>query len=324
MMQFKETRLFTASQPKRSPNPSRQAVQKRSPMKQLTFIGFIFALIMAKGCVTMPEKQPPLQDQFLSVLQLQEKQIENQHDIQNRLEKLEQTLEDFAQKLSLGFEHQSKPISKDKTETSKKTESQHLELEALEEAHEVFAFSLDNIAKSGKENAQKIHEIQKHLTKLETIIYYNNIPMNIETKQSLEDEKDENLRLSERSGNISPESLYEQALEAFDKLEYQKALDLWTEMTHRFPEHKKVSSAYFWQGESSYQIQDFNNAISKYDKVIKRYPESNKYPAALLRQGLCYYALNNHQDGQLRLKKLLDKFPNRPETIRAEIFLKRQ
>ncbi len=293
-------------------------------MKNLTFIWFLFTLIMAKGCVTIPEEQHSLQDQFFLVLQLQEKQIENQQDLQHRLEKLEQILEGFAQKLSLEFDYQTKPIPHDETHITKRKESQQLELEALKEAHEVFALSLDNIAKSEKENAQKIYEIQQHLAKLKTIFQYQNMQMNVEAKQSLKHEKDENLMLSERSENISPEYLYERALEAFDKFQYQQALDLWTEMTILFPEHKRVSSAYFWQGESSYQMQDFKNAISKYDKVIRKYPDSNKYPAALLRQGLSYYALNNRQDGRLRLQKLLEKFPNRPETMRAEIFLNRQ
>jgi tol-pal system protein YbgF len=293
-------------------------------MKNLTFIWFLFALIMAKGCVTMPEKQQPLHDQYILVLQLQEKQIENQQDIQERLEKLELSLENFAQKLSLEFAHHTKTVSSDEIQFPKRKESQHLELEALKEAHEVFAFSLDNIANSEKENAQKIYELQQHLAKLKTIFQYQNIQMTVEAKQSLKHEKDENLMLSERSENISPEFLYERALEAFDKFQYQQALDLWTEITLRFPEHKAVSSAYFWQGESSYQMQDFKNAISKYDKVIRKYPDSNKYPAALLRQGLSYYALNNHQDGRLRLQKLLEKFPNRPETMRAEFFLNRQ
>lgn len=293
-------------------------------MKNLTFIWFLFALTMANGCVTIPEEQHPLQDQFFLVLQLQEKQIENQQDLQHRLEKLEQILEGFAQKLSLEFDYQTKHIPHDETQIPKRKDSQHIELEALEKAHEVFAFSLDNIVKSEKENAQKIYEIQRHLAKLETIFHYNNMQMNVETKQSLKHEKDENLMLPERSENISPEYLYERALEAFDKFQYQQALDLWTEITLRFPEHKTVSSAYFWQGESSYQMQDFKNAISKYDKVIRKYPDSNKYPAALLRQGLSYYALNNRQDGRLRLQKLLEKFPNRPETMRAEIFLNRQ
>ena len=143
-------------------------------------------------------------------------------------------------------------------------------------------------------------------------------------KQEVEKAKAWKGKLSGKPEDLMPVDLYDQAFEAFENMEYQKALDMWTEMTHHFPDHKLTPNAYFWQGEACYQLQDFDNATLKYNRVIENYKKSTKYPAALLKQGLSYYALDNPADGQLRLQELLEKFPDSPEARRAELVFKKR
>lgn len=287
-------------------------------MKNIAFMISVISLITLNACVATSKKHQELEDHLHSVLQHQEKQNETQRQMQSHLRKLEKNLEAANKKLSTEIEYQVDAIPFIRSEISNQVEYQSSEINAMMEAQEIIELSLNDIARSEKENSQKIAEIHRDLENLEKTFQKLNFQKDVKTKQHSKELKAERFELFQ---NVSPEYLYEEAVEAFEKLDYQKALHLWTKITHHFPEHKSVPNAYFWQGEACYQMQDFDNAIHKYNKVIEKHAESNKYPAALLKQGLTYYAINKHREGRMRLKELLEKFPDRDEAKRAEIFL---
>jgi tol-pal system protein YbgF len=295
-------------------------------MKHLRYIFFFSAFIFFSGCMTARQHQSLPQEQVLLIIQEQKIQTEIQQQIQNRLIELEKILHQIDNSLSAAIIQRDEFLPYKKTEMSIPSVPDNMTPANIKESNETVQFSPVEFVRNTKENSQKIKESEPKLMNQEGDHWKNKIQTEIDTVKKREERdiesENKNLRKKdEKYKNISPNDLYEQALEEFNKPDYQKALSLWVELTGNFPEHKMASNAYFWQGEAFYQMQDFENAVLEYNKVIKEYPGSNKYPAALLKCGLSCFALNKSAEGKLRLDELIKKFPDRAEAKRATIFL---
>lgn len=115
--------------------------------------------------------------------------------------------------------------------------------------------------------------------------------------------------------------LYDSASKAFSERRYKDALDSWKQFTDLYPNHSLTPNAYFWQGESSYQLQDYARAAVAYQQVIEKFPRSNKYAQALLKQGLSFLKTGKTEAGQVRLNEVIKKFPKSTEAARAKKIL---
>lgn len=119
-----------------------------------------------------------------------------------------------------------------------------------------------------------------------------------------------------------PESiLYDSASKAFSERRYKDALDSWKQFTDLYPKHTLAPNAYFWQGESSYQLQDYARAAVAYQQVIEKFPRSSKYAAALLKQGMSFLRSGKNEAGKVRLEELIKKHPKTSEADRAKKIL---
>ncbi len=116
-------------------------------------------------------------------------------------------------------------------------------------------------------------------------------------------------------------ALYQRALDSFYDREYERAQSLWEEFAENYPEHDLISNAYFWQGESFYQMQEYAEAALAYQEVISNYPDSNKITASMLKQGMSFIELGREEAGQLVLNELLEEYPDSAEARRARAFI---
>lgn len=296
-------------------------------MKSMVFRMVMFSLVVTGGCMTPGHKQNPLQDRVLYVLQEQKTQAEIQQQMQNRLADLEIMLKDIERKLSEAVVQHDESIHSVTKEIPLADEPWQTRSAGRMGTLDAFRFSFDEIVGEVKEHARKIEAIEKKLSEIDKDVQKTGIQGKLisEKRRQVQETTPQKEKKPMTPGaykNVSPEYLYEQALEAFDSQEYQKAVNLWNEMVGGFPGHKLVSGAYFWQGEAYYQVGDFDMALRKYHTVIEKYGESRKYPSALLKAGLSCYALNKSREGRLFLEELIRKFPGKAEAKRAEIFLK--
>ncbi len=126
---------------------------------------------------------------------------------------------------------------------------------------------------------------------------------------------------SEAAESDPATQLYKQALNAFNTREYATAIRLWQEFINAFSQHKMISNATFWKGESHYQAQDYASAVLAYQEVMTKHKKSSKYLAAMLKQGLSFIKLGKTQAGKVRLQELITKYPKTPEANRAKKIL---
>lgn len=119
----------------------------------------------------------------------------------------------------------------------------------------------------------------------------------------------------------SAQPLYQRALDSFYDRNYGQAQALWEEFTDNFPDHVLAPNAYFWQGESFYQMKDYAQAVLTYQEVITNFPESGKLSSSMLKQGMSFFQLERDEAGELVLNELVKKFPDTAEARRARAFM---
>lgn len=116
-------------------------------------------------------------------------------------------------------------------------------------------------------------------------------------------------------------TLYDTARENFEQRKYDQARRMWGEFIQSFPKNALVPNAYFWQGESYYQMGEYPKAILAYQEVIEKFKKSNKYKTCLLKQGICFYKIGKKKAGKLILEDLVKNYPSSPEAKRAKTVL---
>jgi len=113
-------------------------------------------------------------------------------------------------------------------------------------------------------------------------------------------------------------ALYDSGLTSYNARNYQESLRSFTDFTKNFGNHKLISNAWYYVGESNFQLNRFADAALAYDTVITKYGTSQRAPAAYLKQALAFSKLGQKDAADARLKELIRKFPNSPEAARAK------
>lgn len=125
--------------------------------------------------------------------------------------------------------------------------------------------------------------------------------------------------------NVTPTDtathLYDSGMNAFASRNYRNAVKAFTDFTKAFPDHKLVSNAHFWRGESYYQMKDYAGAALAYQDVIQKFSGSGKFQSAMLKQGMALYYNGAKDAAKARLDELVKKYPKSPEAGRAKKFM---
>ena len=113
-------------------------------------------------------------------------------------------------------------------------------------------------------------------------------------------------------------ALHDSGLASYNARNYQESLRSFTDFTKNYGNHKLAPNAWYYVGESNFQLNRFGDAALAYDTVITKYGTSQRAPAAYLKQALAFSKLGQKDAADARLKELIRKFPNSPEATRAK------
>lgn len=111
----------------------------------------------------------------------------------------------------------------------------------------------------------------------------------------------------------TPDLMYAQAKEKFDRGAYDTARELFQSFLNEFPKDENADNAQFWIGEVYYREKWYEKAILEYQKVLERYPKGNKVRGALLKQGFAFLNLGDKDNAKLILRELVRKYPDSSE-----------
>lgn len=114
--------------------------------------------------------------------------------------------------------------------------------------------------------------------------------------------------------SLSEQELYDQAKQAFDADELEKAREGFQEFTRRFPNSQNADNAQFWIGEIYYREKWYEKAIVEYQKVVENYPKGNKVGSAMLKQGYAFLNIGDKANARIILKELINKYPDTTES----------
>lgn len=111
---------------------------------------------------------------------------------------------------------------------------------------------------------------------------------------------------------------YREGLEAFQRGEYPRSIQLLRTFANQDAKNELVPSARYWIGEGYFAQRRYNEAILAYNEILVGWPSSDRVPAALLRQADAFTELGDRIDARLTLKKLVDRHPGTEEAAIAK------
>ncbi len=115
--------------------------------------------------------------------------------------------------------------------------------------------------------------------------------------------------------------LYNQGVAAFNARNYTGAQAAFVDFTRKYPSNGQVGNAWYYIGESNFQLNKFNEAAVAYDKVITGYSRSPRAASAYLKQAISFSKLGQKAAATARMQELMKKYPTSAEASRAKAFL---
>ena len=116
----------------------------------------------------------------------------------------------------------------------------------------------------------------------------------------------------------TPEDLYKQGFDAFQKGAYRDAVPLFTQFVQQNPTAPLAPNAYYWMGESYMNLKAYEKAIVQFQEVIDKFPKSDKAPRAMLRQAEAFAAIGDKKSSMTALKRVIELFPKTEEARLAD------
>jgi len=122
--------------------------------------------------------------------------------------------------------------------------------------------------------------------------------------------------------SISPEKLYETALQDVEDENFILAENRFITFLLRFPKHTLAPNAQYWLGETYYAQEMYAKAITEFETVTKKYKKSPKVRAALLKIGFAQIEMGNTKKGKATLQKITKSYRKSAEAKTAREKLK--
>jgi len=108
---------------------------------------------------------------------------------------------------------------------------------------------------------------------------------------------------------VDESTAYDAALGLFKAGNYQGAIDGFQSFVGTYPNSHLAPSAYYWIGNSYFNLRDYKNAIASQEKLVSLYPESAKVPDALLNIASSQQGLGDASAAKKTLKNIVVKYP---------------
>ena len=113
--------------------------------------------------------------------------------------------------------------------------------------------------------------------------------------------------LSFESQRFDAPGKYRAAREQYNNRQYERALELFTELVRKAPRSNLADNSQYWMGECYYGLGKFRQALTEFTKVFA-YPNTEKSDDAQLKIARCYLALGEQKSTLIAFQKLLDEY----------------
>jgi tol-pal system protein YbgF len=105
------------------------------------------------------------------------------------------------------------------------------------------------------------------------------------------------------------QAAYDAAMVLFRGGDYKAATTSLQQFVARYPQSAYVPAAYYWLGNSHYQLKDYRAAIAAQQLVVDRHAESARAPEALLSIAASQAELNDRTRARATLERLVKDYP---------------
>ena len=117
-------------------------------------------------------------------------------------------------------------------------------------------------------------------------------------------------------------SLYEKALQAFDKQQYSEASGFLGKIMAVNSRGSLADNAQYWLGECAYAVKDYTGALEAFKRVFQ-FADTEKDDDAQLKLGYCYLRLGDSESALIEYKRLTVDYPDSEYLQRAEEQIRR-
>ncbi len=120
----------------------------------------------------------------------------------------------------------------------------------------------------------------------------------------------------------SYEEFYKEALEAYQKGNYEEAARMFSEFLKHHSDKPFAPNACYWLGESFMALKNYEKAILSFHEIIEKYGTSDFVPRAYLSQAEAFSLIGDKKSARTILKRLIELYPKSEEAKIAERRLK--
>ncbi|MFO7974761.1 MAG: tol-pal system protein YbgF [Candidatus Hydrogenedentota bacterium] len=121
---------------------------------------------------------------------------------------------------------------------------------------------------------------------------------------------------------LDPVPAYNKAMEAYQRDQFEEALQLFSDFSKRYPDSEIADNAQFWQGECLYNLGRYEECIAEFEKLRNDFPDSAKVPYGMFNQAAAHLKLGQQARAFALLENLVENYPMTPAAARARSKLK--
>lgn len=217
-----------------------------------------------------------------------------------------------AEQAKKGVLQELEGLKGDFTQLRKTAADLQANLDASRGEMQALAGKVDDTALAAKKPADDINLIKDDLERR-----YSSLDERLTMLEKTVREQQVKATATQKETALTPEVLYQQALDTLRAKEPVKSRELLTRLLAQHPKHELAANAQFWLGETYYSEKNYEQAILAYQDVIKNYPGKEKIPAAMLKQGIAFADLGDTKSARFVLGKLKEDFPKTEEAKQA-------
>jgi tol-pal system protein YbgF len=174
-----------------------------------------------------------------------------------------------------------------------------------------------DLSLAGEARDEKIRSIYGRLDELESQLrtYWEEVRNEL---KNLKRQSDQGNARPASVPNVSPDELYRQGFDAYQKGAYEDAVQTFSRYVKENPEAPLAPNAYYWMGESYMNIKNQEKAIVQFQELLDRFPKSDKAARAMLRQAEAFSILGDKKSSTTLYKRVVELFPKSEEARVAE------
>jgi tol-pal system protein YbgF len=115
---------------------------------------------------------------------------------------------------------------------------------------------------------------------------------------------------------------YQEGLRNFGAKNYDRSIDIFTNLRNASPQHKLASNCIYWVGESQFAKGNYQDAVNAFSEVLN-YSQSYKKDDATLMLGRCYQRLGQADKAKSYFQRVVSEYPDSEYVPKAQAWLQR-